>query len=1853
MSKKRKIISMLMIFFILVSYITPIDLKAEDKDKNSKYEITDELKLLLKDGGVNIGTVKKESQQTSFIDGSTSKNGFFEPKLNVFNHVMNSYDGNAKSLDNLKVNDDGYIFTHLYSTMADEIGKLKSGGDIVELQTLYKSTSSELSKLIESNEDYKKLVEKNDNLLNPVINRALFSKIQLARYAFSVTGGLETSPIDTYKFETLEELEDKKYTLAKRVLGEPDKDGNKPVRYQIPDYSEYLSDQLGILTDKYQENYNQIFDKNNILKVNKFAIKKSKRRDEIIQVFCSFDDKSQSTSLGLKMSDDLKELAEIPFDEIFESKEVWQSDYGKAIREMLVERLRLIYAYMYIYGNLSSVDNAKEINKIVMDSANKYMELAKSHDGLNPEELNPDDFYGLKYPLALGDTGSMESKQNDGKNMSEKEQKEVTEVLDKYPGIWDEDTGFTAEYKGLFAWSAAFTPFKTNINDGNNKKNLTEGELSLLDMYGSNRSVLYTAQGDHGLLKSIEDNNANSLNYNIISLAEFLQKAPKNELALFVRHEATRLVTNTKDPIGEITGVNKEPNYDKEGKEDDEKVEVDKEEGKEKSNDESQDKTPVRDIQNEIGAFKIGEKESIVFLGPFYISSGQYGKDIVSLDDASQSKFLKGEAWSKSNTISMIRDFLVSEGVGDSDVEEAMKQIEEELKDANSKEDVYKWYHSLPLVGEKFQDFDKVKATINKMENTFEAYKPSNIVETARKVKEDKLRDYADTVEWDLQQRAGKISGNKANINYVWMYNSIIDGKPEFKNLEDDMQKPLYIDFLGNITTKSGIVVVPAAANTNMYVSPDMIMANAMFVNSYPDIRLNEKDYFEVASKFAKRKYIMSVLNTGGQLRWYKPFIGDKTIGNGDEIFSAPLASVIRKSNNTDDEDEDEDEKNKFSLIDYAKDLKDPGDPLFKEFGALDVDSKIYINNGAVIKKLSSYGVEAINTKKISTTGGYSDWKIIKQLNQSYLNTEHPLHELKLVQLILSTQSQQDQLKDITLPKYVSETSMLKNNTLMKFFGTIFEGINEKLLSKMDKNFLMYTPTQDKLPLFHNSGMYTQRAILLFIIIAFIILTIRFAIMVISKQQYRAKPIAVSLIALILIGGFNLYLFNPLINLLFNKPAEGLLGDMTPIYVMEMAENSYKDNSPGFFSDNPDNDTIDPGDPSLTLEKLNRLTVKSLRSQGDTTGELSDALYSADLDQTKLKVQDENLYIQGRELKVDVQRLFDNYEISDVIGFNGMMLDVGVKRMLGANNYMPYLQFLKTISNRINKNSISTYPPTNRITYRKGMSKTTGRAQSYFNSVIFIEYNKVKELKDTLANQYLLNLQEINNYSPEYVRQKIGMNDLDSDMLVALKDPSYIPGQMNYVDGKLQLTPEQTKFLKKKAEVLKALDVLDARYDAVKQFDDLDNVDWLGIRYILGIEKNTDIIPEGTEKQVFDARWYPSRVRYEDGTWVDEDKTWERIKRINDDTKRFVIDKIAPISGNISDDSIIKTVALYAMMRFNNEFSTKEKPLYPRQINSEGLSNEFVTKTTLIPRDEIFISNYDQVSEYLALKTGWLGLALASIDRIAYALRMYIRIFLITIIILAFPLISLYLYLRNNGKNTNYLKGSGINMIILSALYIVEILLFRLNYRLMGKMSTTATLALDAILQIGLLIAYAWLMKNALSNLLDFGFTGLKDKFGSLVYGSPVTYEEYDDIADMIEDDFDEDFYNDYYTEDDFMNQGDNLGNYSSFPDENYGDTTVDLDTVYNYDNETTPENIEENIKDVKPEVDVQNKLDDIYGIHGDSEVDDGILDDVSSMAEKDIEEESTPTTLKDVDDREELIDFLENRSKEEEEKDE
>lgn len=1859
MKKSKRILSLILVFLILMPLFSTIIFAEPDGEKNEEkvqsegYELSEDIINFYKEPSKADTAMAKNFLALTKMNDKDEKTGMPVADMTQFDYPLNNTGktnadrfyilNKTETEDNEKL-----ILPELGHIEQDELENIDSYDYLREFKILHKNSLNDTIKALEDNNELKN----SQSLLNPLLNRQILAEIQTMKayialhcpkhFEFPLLRPANYGdekylfkglvPYGYYKFNGSSWKDIDERVNTKRWTSKIDSP-NQAIMYLQYQFASNITNEL---SKRYKDN------------IASYRVNESVIPNEIFMYYVSNSDLNILTGAetglklkGIKVNDKVEEktlgtafpgeLTLIPFDQIFTSEEVWKSDYGIELRKMLIERLNMIYIFGDTVIKLYNSNGNEDVGtmnkwapymKNITDSFNKYMKLRESYDKITLDEIK-DHPYGLKYKF-FDNFGGTVRDNTDTSSLSPDQKAEVSEALDKFPGIWNEQEGFTAAYKGLFSWTAAFTPFKTNIFDGTNKANLTEDEKDLITDYGMNRSILYTVAGNSGVLQNIYDKQP--MNFHAISLAEFIKKAPTDELALFVRHENTKLVIDTDNKIDDVRGVGKEPILDSQAKEADEKVEV--KSGSEEELDKSTDKTPTTDIKNSVGSFKVGETENLEFLGPFYISSGQHGKDIISLNDSSQNIILNRATWSKDNMKSIILGFLDQNKNGIENYTDTVKQISGEVDQLRSEEDAKNWWKSNFIGGSIVKTLSKPEDTTTDATRLYKrifAEADDEELETFNERAENiakKKRDNAiTTMEAELQSKTGDIIGNQANTNYVMMFNSMIDGKPEFSQLREDMNKPLYIDFLGNITTLSGIVVVPAAANSNMFVPGETPMSNAMFINGYPDIKMDEKDNYGLASLSDGRKYVMTLLEGGKLMRFFKPNLGNKAGGTGDEIYTLPFISTF-----TDSGDPDQEAGKKITLIDYAKDFKNYDNSLFKNFGNLDINSKVYVNNGAAINNITSTGTETIKTQKISTAGGYADWQLIKEVNQMYINTKLPLNELKLIQLVLSSQNHKDQLKSIELNDYLSEEQLLKNDALTKFFGTIFEGINDNLLSKLDKNFLMYTPTQDKLPIFENSGMYTQRVMIMLILLAFSYIVIRFAVVIMSKQYYKAKPIFISLVALLLIGGFNLYLFNPLINLLFNKPADKLLNEVTPLYVLEMTENSYKDQSSKFFTGDPNKDRVNPGNPSVTLEKLNKETVASLRSYGDNTGALNDALYTPTLDQTKLQVQGPHIYLQGNDLKIDLKDLYNNYEIVDIKGFNGITMDVGVTRGTEANNYMPYLQFLKTLTNRINRSSIATYPPLNRIKYRQGVSKTTGRSQAYFNSITFIDYEKLLDLKGTLRDQYAINLEEMEKYTSDYMRQQLGIKLLDENMKQSLKNPNFVPGEQVFDEkGNPIFTKEQSEFIKKKAEMTKALDKLENNYQQIISLDEIDNKDWLGIRFILGLEEDPTVTPNGITPNLYNARWYPQDVRDGNGAIVNEDRTWEKIYRINNDTKNFVLKQIAPIAGSVSDDSVIKTVAMYAMIRFNNEFSTLGKELYPKSINTEGLSNEFVTRSSFIPRDEVFISKYSQVSEYLGLKTGWVGLLLASIDRTAYTLRMVLRLFLIVLTILALPLMSLYYYIISNSKQSTYLKGIGVNILVLSLLYIAEILLFRINNSLIGKVSLLTTLLIDTVFQILISIVYVWLTKNILNNFGNFGFEGLMNKVSVLRTGTDLNSNDYEMTSDIIEDDFinnsDFDFDNDTFYQDSDLYRND-LGN------------TVDEYTEFRVDDNLETENTEE-------------ENDTFVGINGDEEINDNIAD----VANIDTENTSENiNSLEDVSSQEELIKFFEDRTKNREE---
>ena len=1300
-----------------------------------------------------------------------------------------------------------------------------------------------------------------------------------------------------------------------------------------------------------------------------------------------------------------------------------------------------------------------------------------------------------------------QAKPADSSNLNAQENNAVREMLEDQEGIRD-DQGFSNEYKGLFAWTAAFTPFKTNIFDGNIRATLSEEELELYKKYGANRSVLYRAKGDRGLLKNIANKYPTTMQ--IMTLSDFLETAPTDEIALFIRSENSKFINQESTEIEEITKVVKTM-LDNQTRKEGAPTEEGKQPTEEVTKDGNIQRGGVSDIGDRIGKFTVtSDKDTISYIGPMYTSSGRFGKELETLDDANEAGFLKMNTFKTETELEQAQsnlENLLAATQGNA-------QCKDEIK---AKYDAA-WYdivgHIESWVADitMKKDYDAAKCAVEKIKEHKEKIK---------KDKESRINNYNEEAKKDIFYSDMTMWGNQANVNYVLMYNSIKDSIGDRWTLEDDMDRPLYIDFLGNITTYSGIVVVPAAANANLYASIEVPMSTAMFINSYPEYSHDSQSGYKSALKMLKSKYIMSIVE-GGIVRWYRPDIGDASLGNGDEIYTLPFISTVTDPANP---------EKKLKLIDYEKDFK-IADPIVfpKEIGG-QLTSKIYVNNGAVFRFLNQYGAQDINTKKISTAGGTADWQALSKINRAYIAENNPLNEIKIAYLASAVSKHQDQLRDIKIEGILSEDNILRNDKLVNFFGGIFEGVNNRFLSRMDKNFLMYTPTQDKLPVIPNAGVYTQRFIVFLILLAFVVLSLRFGLLVLRRQMALAKPLLASLLALCMIGGFVLYGFNPLIDLLFNKPADKLLENTTPMYILEMAENNYREQPAGFFQKDLKDQADNAGRPTLTLQRLTRKNAAYLRGQMIKDQSLMDRYFMPEFDQTEIKVQGNNIYSQGRDLKIDVDKLFNSISVRDVQTYSGVYLDVAVHDSAEYNNYMPYAQMVKTITNRINNNSATSYPPLNIIQYRRNFTKTNGRAESYFKSVAFIAPEKIKELRSILQNEYKVNLNELEKYTTPQLRVKMAI-DLLSEELKNKINTGNIEKPITDQNGKVILTPEQVKMEEEERKKLENQHLLDEVANYLTTYTELENDDWLGLRYILMLEPDKTIVPQGTEAEVARAQWFPSVLFNSEGKPIDDkasEEIWSRIKSINRKTKEFVIENIMPISGSVSDDSLIKVVALYAVMEYNKEFSTFGHKLYPTKINTEGLSNEFVTRSTMIPKEQVFVANMSQISKYIALKSGWLGLGMASIDRFAYSLRMIIKIALIAIIILTVPIIALWKYVVGKGDAKNkYIQGAIVSLFILSGAYIIEILAFKVMRYLTNNTNIFFALIINMMIQLALLTFYIIHVKNILTNIGSFGLDKIMDRIMFIRTGIEPDEEMYEMANSMVNYDSEYNYGTDY-----------------------------------------------------------------------------------------------------------------------------
>lgn len=212
----------------------------------------------------------------------------------------------------------------------------------------------------------------------------------------------------------------------------------------------------------------------------------------------------------------------------------------------------------------------------------------------------------------------------------------------------------------------------------------------------------------------------------------------------------------------------------------------------------------------------------------------------------------------------------------------------------------------------------------------------------------------------------------------------------------------------------------------------------------------------------------------------------------------------------------------------------------------------------------------------------------------------------------------------------------------------------------------------------------------------------------------------------------------------------------------------------------------------------------------------------------------------------------------------------------------------------------------------------------------------------------------------------------------------------SYVNSPLFLTPgHYSSVLDDQMELTYGVsqETIDLYYQQSEELEVLlkevfgSNEDWLGLSSFLWELTST-------QKQTLWATTLQANGYY-DETWkVNEDKMASLIYYVNYQTKKFIID-MEDVIGDLSDDTLIKTIALRALLAFNQRATEISQVLYPLFINYDELRLNDISLTILTGNYTKFISMDMDICNYILTEHGVFALILYTIAIIMLYLFTY------------------------------------------------------------------------------------------------------------------------------------------------------------------------------------------------------------------------------------------------------------------------
>lgn len=955
---------------------------------------------------------------------------------------------------------------------------------------------------------------------------------------------------------------------------------------------------------------------------------------------------------------------------------------------------------------------------------------------------------------------------------------------------------FTDEYLGLLAWTADFTPFETNMYDSNITKPLNQKELELFKKHGFKRSTVYSVDGDKSIIQSLK-NKAPVQLYPItlaefLETSDNSQTALyiSNETDVGGKEE----IPDQKDDDEEDLKDKDEEEEDEGTLSDKEKLEracMEEKGWKEEDLDKPDEIDPKNEEQfgkdlekckelakkqiakEEKKGTKAGETNKIDkpkkkrgFFGRAIdgikkaLGIGDVNKpDIPGKEnprvekpndpddekdsDKDKDKDDEDDTSDKDKSRDK-RDHDDEEDSGDKDKdkEEASEDDNKGSGDKEAKEDKKEKKIHL-LSGEpirvSFDIEDKFVGPVylnsglttlpigpigtedNRIKYDTEADDAKEVMEDALSEEKDEDKDKDKEVDPDKKlYHIDKMTSQQVNANHLLLWNAMRDKAYKSTALRDDMDKPLYMDFMGNILTASGYVVIPAAANYSYYLNGARLpMFNAMFINGYPDVRTDGSGNY--ARDGVNREKYMYFLSTGGVAK----YVITNKLGNSidKEVPALPFRSRVAYDQGDYQVDADfmkvgPNFKTAFETFKFASGSK----------GAM--NDLVFLNNGIGFEETGEVR-NFSDMREISGDGRSLQWGILKDVNKANLSDKTSMSRLNMVRIATSV-AVSDTSNEIFENNYLSEAGKLLGSAITKATGEVFENIHNKLINTMDKNILLYTPTLRDLPFIGNGlGMITPYLIVITLIL-FVYVVVNFSLSVISGRGYTLSQLLFSFLAIVVSILFIVWFSPNAIDTLYNKPPEMLLRGESMLYIMEDVEGTHRGDSSGFFS--PDKPKIDNDRSQITLAKLNNDDVRSVRDAVGISPKSRIFYYRPELDTTRVNVLGDKVFLEGTRLKMRTKDLLNIASIEDVTDADGnVVMDASHKGYSELGYYTPYFNIMATLTDNINEFTKVTDTTYRLLALQKGESKTTGRAETFFNSVMFISPELIRDYRDHVS----------------------------------------------------------------------------------------------------------------------------------------------------------------------------------------------------------------------------------------------------------------------------------------------------------------------------------------------------------------------------------------------------------------------------------------------------------------------------------------------------------------------------------------